>query len=148
MSGPWYSSPSFFQNSTSAKIFSYSCRSFSFLIFGSSEESAAGADPPLARRSIDFVHQRHHVGVDDLQLGLGPELAAEQTRGLGVGVDGLRAAAEEPGDEHALERRDVELRLDRRLDGNLVEAQAAGRCQRDDGEASDRGGGFGGHRFP
>ena len=49
------------------------------------------------------------------------------------------AAADEAGDEDARERRDVHLRLDGRLDRNLVEVRAAdGGAQQD--EASDRRG--------
>ena len=61
------------------------------------------------------------VGFDDAQRRLRAQLAAQQAHRFEVRVHILGAAADEPGDEHALERRHVHLRLDRRLDRDLVE---------------------------
>ena len=63
------------------------------------------------------------------RLRLGAQLAAQQPHGFEVRVDVLGAAADEAGDEHALERRDVHLRLDGRLDRDLVEAGAGRRAR-------------------
>ena len=43
----------------------------------------------------------------------------------------LRAAGEKARDQHALESRDVDLRLDRHLDRHFVEADAARRRERE-----------------
>ena len=85
------------------------------------------APPSLPARLVlgrDF-HQRQHVGIDDAQLGLGAQLTAQQARRLEVAVDVVGAAGDEAGDEHALKRRHIELRLDRRLDRNLVVVRAS-----------------------
>ena len=75
--------------------------------------------------------EREHVRFDHAQARPRAELAAEQPDRLEVGVDVVRAAGDEADDVDPLERRHVELRLDRRLDRNLVEADAA---RRDEGE--------------
>ena len=91
----------------------------------------------LGRGARILVHllgdlgEREHVRFDHAQARPRAELAAEQPDRLEVGVDVVRAAGDEADDVHPLERRHVELRLDRRLDRNLVEADAA---RRDEGE--------------
>ena len=67
------------------------------------------------------------VRFDDPQGRLRPQLAAQQPHRLQVRVDVVGAAADEPGDQDARERRHVHLRLDRRFDRNLVEVGAGGR---------------------
>jgi hypothetical protein len=83
------------------------------------------------------VDQRKHVGVDDAELGLRAELAAKQAHRFEVRVHVLAAAGNESRDEHALERRHIELRTDRRLDGDLEVAGAGGHRDRGD-EATGR----------
>ena len=131
---------------------SYGSRSFSSLIaFGSGIASeAAWSLPPAGAGAVEAglfsftgattmssvgvgcfvlllrdVDERHHVGVDDLERRLGAQLAAQQPHGFLVGVDVVAAAGDEAGDEHALERRYIQLRLDRRFDRNLVGVGAA-----------------------
>ena len=72
-------------------------------------------------------HQREDVDIDDAQVRLRAQLAAQQSCGFEIAVDFVAAAGEEPGDEHALEGADVELGADRRFDGDLVVAGAGGR---------------------
>ena len=76
-----------------------------------------------------------------------PFESSQQPSRFGIRIDALRAGVEEPGDEHALERRHVDLRLDRCFNRDLVERGATGQRQRH-AEANDRGDGSGGHRFP
>ena len=69
--------------------------------------------------------ERQDFGFDHAQLRLRAQLAAEEPHRFEVRVDVVGAAADEAGDEHALERRHVHLRLDGRFDRDLVEAGAA-----------------------
>ena len=95
------------------------------------------ASTPVARRPrvapaglfARELDERQHVGVDHAQRRLRAELAAQQPHRLEIRVHVLGAAGEEAGDQHALERRDVHLRLDGRLDRDLVEVRA--RAQRE-----------------
>ena len=105
ISGCWYSSPICFQYSTSANRCSYGSRSLSSLIApGAGCARSAGRLAGRARFGGDF-HQRQDVGVDDAQLRLGAQLAAQQARRFEVAVHVVGAAGDEAGDEHALERR-------------------------------------------
>ena len=65
--------------------------------------------------------ERQHIGIDHAQIRVIPELTAQQTDGLQVGVDLVRAPCHEARDQHALKGAHVEFRLDGRLDANLVE---------------------------
>jgi hypothetical protein len=87
----------------------------------------------LILRDLD---ERKEVGVDDFQRRLGAQLAAQQPHRLLIRVDVFAAAGDEADDQHALERRDIQLRLDRRLDRDLVIAGAA--RQRERGEHAAR----------
>src|SRR4029453_7441690 len=78
----------------------------------------------LILRDLD---QRKNVGVDDFERGFGAQLAAQQPHGFLVGVDVFAAAGDEAGDEHSLERRDIQLGLNRRLDRDLQITCAAGK---------------------
>ncbi len=80
--------------------------------------------------------QRQHVRFDHPQVRTCAQLAPQQAHRFEIRVDIVQAAGDEAHDVHALERRDIELRLDRRLDRNLVEVGAAGRGQHH--HASDR----------
>ena len=89
--------------------------------------AAAGLGPlPCASLLGGDVEQRQDVGVDDLQVRVAAQLAAEQPRRLEVGVHVFRAAGDEAGDQHALELRDVQLRRQGRLDGDVIEGRARG----------------------
>ena len=70
--------------------------------------------------------QRHHVGVDHPERRLVAELTAQQADRFLIRVEVLVAAGHEAGDEDALERRHVQLRLDRRFDRDLERVGAAG----------------------
>ena len=71
--------------------------------------------------------QLHDVGVDDSERRLRAKLAAQQPDRLLVRIDVVGAAGDESGDQHALECRDVELRLDGRLDRDLEVARRRSR---------------------
>ena len=137
ISGFWYSSPIRFQYAVFANSRSYGSRSFSFLISVGSAQRLAPARSARRRRRrrvgraaprrrvrglvlvLRDLDERHDVGVDDPQRRLRAQLAAQQPDRFLVGVDVVGAAGDEAGDQHALERRDVQLRLDRRLDRDL-----------------------------
>ena len=149
ISGFWYSSPILFQYAVLANSRSYGSRSFSSLMsFGSgsawrgrdrragvaartSDCSRAPARPRSSRalaRLVLFlrdVDQRHDVGVDHLERRFRAELAAQQADRFLVRVDVFGAAGDEAGDEHALKRRDIQLRLDRRFDRDFEVVGAA-----------------------
>ena len=109
---------------------------------------ACRCDRRLCRRLlVGDLGERQHVGFDHAQRRLRAQLAAQQPHRLEVRVHVLGAAGDEAGDEHALERRHVHLRLDRRLDRDLVEVRAGRRRAQHEqpSEASDRCGVSCGH---
>jgi hypothetical protein len=65
------------------------------------------------------LEQRQRVGVDHAHDALVSQLAAKQAHRFHVGVDVFIGARDEAGDEDALERRDVQLGRDGRLDRDL-----------------------------
>ena len=79
--------------------------------------------------------ERHDVGVDDLERRLGPQLAAQQPDRFLVRVHVLGSASHKAGDQHALKRRDVELRLNGRFDRDF---EIVGAARQGDGRASGR----------
>ena len=99
----------------------------SFLIRGSSGRRPAGAG--VARRLSTSSTSVQHVGVDHPQVRLACAAGFAGAARFPCSDRCSCAAGEESGDQHALKRRDVELGLDRRLDRDLVEADAAGRGQ-------------------
>ena len=67
------------------------------------------------------------------------QLAAQQPDGLLIRVELVVSAGDEPGDEHPLKRRDVQLGLDWRLDWNLEGIRTARDGRRDpDGDHSQQ----------
>ena len=155
ISGFWYSSPSFFQNATSAKILWYFSRSFSLRICGvrglpvrlrlprragwraagRRRRRRDGGGRSAARRRWPCLvggdlGERQDFGLDHAQRRLRSQLAAEQPHRLEVRIDVVGAAADEAGDQHAPERRHVHLRLDRRFDRHLVEVGAPADARR------------------
>src|SRR5581483_788123 len=84
----------------------------------------------FARLILRDLRQREHVRFDHAQVGPSPKLAAQQAYRLEIRIHIVRAAGDEPDHVDALERRHVELRLDRRFDRNLVEVGTRGRGQR------------------
>src|SRR5439155_25895942 len=77
---------------------------------------------------------RKSIGFDDAKRSLRAELAAKQPDGLLIRVDVARPARHEARDEYPLKGREIELRLDRGFDGDLVGRRSArdenrgGRC--------------------
>ena len=82
---------------------------------------------PCLLLSGDFG-QRQRFGLDDAQAAFLAQLAAEQSDRFQIRVDFFVAAGDEAGDQYALERRDIQLRLDRRFDRDLEVARAPGEC--------------------
>jgi hypothetical protein len=103
--------------------------------------AGAGSLPQEAHRPWP-TDERHRIGVNHAQTRLAAKLAAQQPDGFEICVDGVTPARHESDNEYTREGGDVELGLNRRLDGNLHETRTA----RDDkcGQGEDAKGFSGG----
>jgi hypothetical protein len=110
-------------------------------IDGSGRAAAAIVDA-AGRGDLDLIAgdlgQRQNFGFDDAERRLASQLTAEQPYRLEISIHVIAAAADEASDEDPRERRDVHLRLDGRLDRNLVEIGAPDRGAQHQGASEYR----------
>ena len=83
------------------------------------------------------IHERQNIRIDHAELRLRTQLATKQARGFKVTVHVLGATGDEPGNEHALKCRNIQLGPDGRFDRDL-ERVRAGRGQQNDDETTER----------
>ena len=102
-------------------------------------EGDAGVGGDCARLLPGELGERQRLGFDHAQAAFLSKLAAEQAHGFEIGVDLFITAGDEAGNEDALKRRDVQLGLDRRFDGDFEVARAPGeRADERQEQATDR----------
>ena len=82
------------------------------------------------------IHERQNIRIDHAELRLRTQLATQQARGFKITVHVLGATGDEPGNEHALKCRNIQLGPDGRFDRDL-EGVRAGRGQQNCHETTE-----------